>query len=136
MGLDVVDPRETDVAALVEERTEGAGADAVFEVSSSAAGAELMTKLPGVRGRVVMVAVFPKPVPVDLHKFFWREMRLIGTRVYEPQDFDEAIALLSESQAPFRKLITNVYTLDELERGLLEMERGADVMKILVDCGR
>lgn len=135
MGLEAVDPREIDVPALVQTETDGAGADVVFEVSSSPQGAELMTQLPGVRGRVVMVAVFPKPVPVDLHKFFWREMRLIGTRVYEAQDFDEAIALLAESEAPFRKLITNIYSLDELEKGLLEMERGADVMKILVDCG-
>jgi 2-desacetyl-2-hydroxyethyl bacteriochlorophyllide A dehydrogenase len=134
LGLEVYDPRTTDVAALVQAETREAGADVVFEVSGAAAGAELMTKLPGVRGRVVMVAVFPKPVPVDLHKFFWREMRLIGTRVYEPQDFDEAIHLLAATDVPFRKLITGVYPLEGLEKGLLEMEQGADVMKILIDC--
>ncbi len=135
LGLEVHDPRETDVAEIVAAETRGAGADVVFEVSGAAAGAELMTKLPGVRGRVVMVAVFPKPVPVDLHKFFWREMRLIGTRVYEPQDFDEAIDLLANTAIPFRQLITDVYPLEGLERGLLQMESGADVMKILIDCG-
>jgi 2-desacetyl-2-hydroxyethyl bacteriochlorophyllide A dehydrogenase len=134
LGLEVYDPRTTDIPALVQSETKDAGADVVFEVSGAAAGAELMTKLPGVRGRVVMVAVFPKPVPVDLHKFFWREMRLIGTRVYEPQDFDEAIDLLANTQVPFTKLITGVYPLDGLEKGLLQMEQGADVMKILIDC--
>lgn len=134
LGLEVYDPRTTDIPALVQSETREAGADVVFEVSGAAAGAELMTKLPGVRGRVVMVAVFPKPVPVDLHKFFWREMRLIGTRVYEPQDFDEAIHLLAATGVPFTKLITGVYPLDGLEKGLLEMEQGADVMKILIDC--
>jgi 2-desacetyl-2-hydroxyethyl bacteriochlorophyllide A dehydrogenase len=135
LGLEVYDPRTTDIPALVQSETREAGADVVFEVSGTAPGAELMTKLPGVRGRVVMVAVFPKPVPVDLHKFFWREMRLIGTRVYEPQDFDEAIDLLANTQVPFAKLITGIYPLDGLEKGLLEMEQGADVMKILIDCG-
>ena len=134
LGLEVCDPLTTDIAALVQSETHEAGADVVFEVSGAAAGAELMTKLPGVRGRVVMVAVFPKPVPVDLHKFFWREMRLIGTRVYEPQDFDEAIELLATTAIPFRRLITGVYALDGLEKGLLQMEQGADVMKILIDC--
>jgi len=134
LGLEVHDPRTTDIAALVQSETNEAGADVVFEVSGAAAGAELMTKLPGVRGRVVMVAVFPKPVPVDLHKFFWREMRLIGTRVYEPQDFDEAIDLLATTSIPFRQLITGVYPLENLEKGLLQMEQGADVMKILIDC--
>ncbi len=112
LGLEVYDPRTTDIPALVQSETKDAGADVVFEVSGAAAGAELMTKLPGVRGRVVMVAVFPKPVPVDLHKFFWREMRLIGTRVYEPQDFDEAIDLLANTRVPFNKLITGIYPLD------------------------
>jgi 2-desacetyl-2-hydroxyethyl bacteriochlorophyllide A dehydrogenase len=135
LGLEVYDPRTTDIPALVQSETREAGADVVFEVSGTAPGAELMTNLPGVRGRVVMVAVFPKPVPVDLHKFFWREMRLIGTRVYEPQDFDEAIDLLANTQVPFAKLITGIYPLDGLEKGLLEMEQGADVMKILIDCG-
>jgi 2-desacetyl-2-hydroxyethyl bacteriochlorophyllide A dehydrogenase len=134
LGLEVYDPRTTDIPALVQSETKEAGADVVFEVSGTAPGAELMTKLPGVRGRVVMVAVFPKPVPVDLHKFFWREMRLIGTRVYEPQDFDEAIDLLANTRVPFAKLITGIYPLDGLEKGLLEMEQGADVMKILIDC--
>ncbi len=134
LGLEVYDPRSNDIPALVQSETREAGADVVFEVSGAAAGAELMTKLPGVRGRVVMVAVFPKPVPVDLHKFFWREMRLIGTRVYEPQDFDEAIDLLANTTIPFRKLITGIYPLEGLEKGLLQMEQGADVMKILIDC--
>lgn len=134
LGLEVYDPRATDIPELVQSETSEAGADVVFEVSGAAAGAELMTKLPGVRGRVVMVAVFPKPVLVDLHKFFWREMRLIGTRVYEPQDFDEAIDLLANTTIPFRQLITDVYPLDGLEKGLLQMEQGADVMKILIDC--
>lgn len=59
---------------------------------------------------------------------------MIGTRVYEPVDFDEAIALLAAGEVPFRRLITNIYPLDQVEKGLLEMEQGADVMKILVDC--
>jgi (R,R)-butanediol dehydrogenase / meso-butanediol dehydrogenase / diacetyl reductase len=134
MGLEVLDPRTTDVAAFVQAETENDGADVVFEVSGSAPGAELMTKLGRVRARIVVVAVFPKPVPVDLHKMFWKEQEMIGTRVYEPVDFDEAIALLAGTEVPFRRLITGVYPMDEVQKGLVEMEQGADVMKILVDC--
>ena len=50
------------------------------------------------------------------------------------QDFDEAIDLLATTTIPFRQLITGVYPLDGLEKGLLQMEQGADVMKILIDC--
>jgi len=134
MGLEVLDPRTTDVPAFVQAETAKDGADVVFEVSGSAPGAELMTKLGRVRARIVVVAVFPKPVPVDLHKMFWKEQEMIGTRVYEPEDFDEAIALLAAGEVPFRSLITGVYPLDDVQKGLVEMEQGADVMKILIDC--
>jgi len=134
LGLDVVNPLETDLLKLVTEQTGEAGADVVFEVSGSAAGAEMMTNLPRVRGRVVIVAVFARPVPVDLHKFFWREMKLCGTRVYEHEDFEKAIELAAARAFPFEQLITGVYPLDGVSKGLEEMEKGGQVMKILVEC--
>src|SRR5712692_3349761 len=76
LGLETVNPRETDLVALVNAETGVAGADVVFEVSGSAAGAEMMTKLPRVRGRGVVVAVFSDPPKVDLFQFFWRELKL------------------------------------------------------------
>jgi len=60
LGVDAVNPPDTDLVALVNERTGGAGADVVFEVSASAAGAEMMTRLPRTRGRIVVVG---KPSP-------------------------------------------------------------------------
>jgi len=58
LGLEAVNPLENDLPALVEERTEGAGADVVFEVSGSAGGASTMTQLARTRGRIVVVAIF------------------------------------------------------------------------------
>ncbi|MBM3812562.1 MAG: zinc-binding dehydrogenase [Acidimicrobiia bacterium] len=134
LGLEVVNPLETDLVKLVTTQTNGAGADVVFEVSGSTAGAEIMTQLPRVRGRVVIVAVFPKPVPVDLHKFFWRELSLCGTRVYEHEDFEKAIQLAAARAFPFEELITGVYPLEGVTKGLEQMEQGGEVMKILVEC--
>jgi len=134
LGLKAVNPREIDLVELVNTETGGAGADVVFEVSGSTAGADLMTKLPRVRGRVVVVAIFPEPARVDLFRFFWRELRLCGARVYEPQDFEEAIRLTASDSLPFDRLITKVIPLDGLESGFREMERGGEVMKILMKC--
>lgn len=134
LGLEVLNPNETDVVAYVEEQTGGAGADVVFEVSGSAPGAELMTKLARVRGRIVIVAIFAEQPKVDLFRFFWRELRLCGARVYEHQDFEKAIELAGSGVLPFTHLITNIYSLDQLEQGLRQMERGGEVMKILVKC--
>jgi 2-desacetyl-2-hydroxyethyl bacteriochlorophyllide A dehydrogenase len=133
-GLDAVDPRSTDLVELVNDRTAGAGADVVFEVSGSAAGAELMTKLPRTRGRIVVVAIFAEIPKVDLFRLFWRELHLAGARVYEPQDFERAIQLAASGALPLDRLISTTLPLDQLEFGLRQMERGGEVMKVLVKC--
>lgn len=134
LGLEAVDPRETDLPALVNERTDGAGADVVFEVTGVAAGAEMMTKLPRTRGRMVMVAIYSQPAPVNLFQFFWRELKLIGARVYEAMDFERAIALAAAGELPLERVVTRVVALEELTEGFREMERGGEAMKILVRC--
>ena len=134
LGLEGVNPLETNLVDFVNAQTGGAGAGVVFEVSGAAPAALQMTDLLRTRGRVVMVAVYAKPVPVNLHRFFWRELRLIGARVYEREDFAEAIRLLDARTVPFEKLITGIYPLDKLKQGFEEMEQGGAVMKILIDC--
>ena len=134
LGLRAVNPAEIDLVEMVNQETGGAGADVVFEVTGSAAGAEMMTKLPRTRGRMVMVAIFPQPAKVDLFRFFWRELKLIGARVYEPQDFDAAIRLAASGAMPLTRLISRVCDLEELETAIRDMEHGGEVMKILVRC--
>jgi 2-desacetyl-2-hydroxyethyl bacteriochlorophyllide A dehydrogenase len=134
LGLSTVDPATTDVVSLVNERTNGAGADCVFEVAGARATTELMTKLARTRGRIVIVAIHPQPVPVDLFRFFWRELKLVGARVYEAQDFDRAIELAASGTLPLNRVITKTVPIDSLATALREMESGGEVMKILVRC--
>ncbi|RME71772.1 MAG: Zn-dependent alcohol dehydrogenase [Chloroflexi bacterium] len=132
LGLDAVDPRQTDLPAYVADQTAGAGADVVFEVTASPVGAEVMTQLPRTRGRIVVVGIFGQPPPVDLFRFFWRELRLFGARVYEHQDFTQAIQLAAAESIPFNQLITDIRPLDQLEASFKQMESGGEVMKILL----
>jgi 2-desacetyl-2-hydroxyethyl bacteriochlorophyllide A dehydrogenase len=131
-GAVVVDPLNEDLAQVVEERTGGAGADVVFEVAGIAATALDATRHARTRGRVVMVAIHPQPVPIDLHRVFWRELELLGARVYEREDFDRAIALVAAGSVPADALISDVVPL---ERTLEAFESLTDAraMKVLVD---
>ena len=133
-GFDSINPDEQDLAAYVEEKTGGAGADAVFEVSGSKAGAEIMTGLVRTRGRIIVVAIFPKPTPVDLFRFFWRELRLCGVRVYEGQDYDDAISLADSGKIPLDKLITAVEPIDRLPEAFRSIATNPDAMKVLIRC--
>ena len=133
-GLDAVNPTETDLVKKVTDETGTAGADVVFEVSGSAAGAEMMTKLPRTRGRIVIVAIFAQQPKVDLFRFFWREIQLCGARVYEPQDFEAAIALAASGSIPLDRIISSVQPLEGLTDAMHQLEGGGPVMKILVQC--
>ena len=134
LGLNPIDPTQQDLVRYVEDRTGGAGADAVFEVSGSKAGAEVMTELCRTRGRIIVVAIFAEPQPVNLFKFFWREIQMRGTRVYEPEDYEEAIALVASEKLPLEKLVTSVQPLDALPEAFRSLDTNPDNLKILIEC--
>ncbi len=133
-GFQALNPKEADIVKHVTDQTGTAGADVVFEVSGSPSGAESMTKLARVRGRIVIVAVFSEVPKVDLFQFFWRELRLLGTRVYEPEDFEAAITLATSGKLPLRRLISKVCSLEQLEPAMALLESGGEVMKVVIQC--
>ncbi len=134
LGLEVVNPMETDLPAYVSEKTGTAGADVIFEVTGQAPGAEMMTRLARSRGRIVIVGIFAEPVPVNLGQFMWRELRVHGVRLYEPEDFETAIPLVASRAVPFEKLISDVRPLERIQDTFEEIERGANFMKVLLKC--
>jgi 2-desacetyl-2-hydroxyethyl bacteriochlorophyllide A dehydrogenase len=133
-GLDAINPLEVDIEQKVLDETRTAGADLVFEVSGSQAGAAMVTKLPRTRGRIVVVAIFSQPAKIDLFRFFWRELQLRGARVYEPEDFEAAIALAASGTLPLDRIITSIQPLETLSDAMHQLEQGGPVMKILVQC--
>jgi threonine dehydrogenase-like Zn-dependent dehydrogenase len=92
-----------------------------------------MTELAALRGRIVVVAIHPEPRPVRLFDFFWKELDLRGARVYEPEDYEQAIALLASGRLPLEQLITRVEPLERLPQLFDEL---GNSVKVLVDCRR
>ncbi|MDZ4197856.1 MAG: zinc-binding dehydrogenase, partial [Kiritimatiellia bacterium] len=132
--FEVVNPQEQDLVAAVNERTGGAGADVVFEVTASAAAAQVMTDLVRTRGRIVVVGIYSQKPPVDLFRFFWREIELLGARLYESEDFEQAVALAASGVLPLGSLITGVYELENIQTAFESMENNQQAMKTLVRC--
>ncbi len=133
LGIRAVDPLAEDAAAWVEDWTNGAGADVAFEVSGTGAGMATAIGSLGARGRAVVVGIQPTPPPVDLFRVFWRELTLIGARVYERPDYEEAVSLLAAGAIPTDTLVTHVVPLDGAAEAFRAMDAG-ESMKILVDC--
>jgi len=133
-GFKTVDPTKDDLVAYVNDWTNGAGCDLVFEVSGSAPGAKVMTELLRVRGKVALVGVHASAPEVDLHKFFWRELELIGCRVYESVDFERAIRIAANGEIDLENLVSKVVPYEEAHWGFEQMRDGGDIVKVLIDC--
>jgi (R,R)-butanediol dehydrogenase / meso-butanediol dehydrogenase / diacetyl reductase len=133
LGLTVWDPAAEDLAELVRQWTGDAGADVAFEVSGAAGGVDTAVDVLGVRGRLCLVAIHSRPREVNLHRFFWRELTLVGARLYDRTDFEKAVALVAEGTIPADRLISKVVPLTQAPAAFEALE-GGDVMKILVDC--
>lgn len=135
LGMDALNPLETDVPKYVEGQTRTAGADVVFEVTGSPSGAEMMTRLVRTRGRIVIVGIFAEPALVDLRQILWREMRVCGARNYASQDFEAAIQMVASKRLPLDRLISDIRSLDQLQTTFEEIQKGANFMKVLLKCG-
>ncbi|HEY6889402.1 MAG TPA: zinc-binding dehydrogenase [Solirubrobacter sp.] len=129
-----LDPRDPGFDQAIDDWTEGAGAHVAFEVSGSEAGLAAATYGLGVRGRLVVVAIHTEPKPVDLFRVFWRELSVIGARVYERRDFERAVERVAGGEIPAEALISAVTPLASTADAFEILERGGDVMKVLIDC--
>lgn len=134
LGFTTVNPTEKDLIQFVREHTDNRLADVVFEVAGVQPTVDMMTEIAGLRGRIVMVAIHGQPRPVNLFKFFWKELQLIGARVYEKEDYDEAIALIAENELPFERMITAVEPLTNIQSVFENIDKNPDGMKVLLDC--
>lgn len=134
LGLNAVNPTKIDLIGYVQERTKGRKADVVFEVAGVQPALDVMTEIAGIRGRILMVAIHGQKREVDLFKFFWKELKLIGARVYEKEDYEKAIALITANELPFEEMITYVQPLSNIQQVFENIENNPDGMKVLMDC--
>ena len=135
LGFDVVNPAEVDLAAEINTRTGEKGADVVFEVSGTQPGVDAMTAVAATRARIVMVAIHAQKPAIDLFQFFWRELKLIGARVYEPVDYEKAIALVGSGGVDADTVITDVAPLSEIQAAFESLDRSPTALKSLIKVG-
>lgn len=132
IGFAVMNPKETDVAKAMHANTGGKGADVVFEVSGTQPGVDLMTAAASTRGRIVMVAIHASKPVIDMFQFFWRELDLIGARVYRPEDYDAAMKLLAKGVVDCDAFITDIQGLENIQSAFDTLTKNPNAMKSMI----
>lgn len=134
-GIKTVNPLEENIVDVVNAWTGDKGADVVYEVSGVQPAIDAMTEIAAVRGRICMVAIHSQKPQIDLFKFFWRELELMGARVYEAADFDMAIDLVATNKIDLKPFISSVSELANIGEAFASMDGNPEGMKALVSCG-
>lgn len=135
LGFATVNPVEEDLSATINARTGAKGADVVFEVSGTQPGVDAMTAVAATRARIVMVAIHAQKPTIDLFQFFWRELQMIGTRVYEPEDYDKAIEIVASGGVDADTVITDVTDLQDIQKAFELLDSSPTALKSLIKIG-
>ncbi len=132
MGFIALNSKNCDIIAEVKKLTGGFGADMIFDCSGAPIIADIASKLVRVRGQIVVVAVYNNPPNVNYRDAGFKELNIIGVRVYRFKDYDIAIHLIHNKLIDVNAIISHVLPLSESPKGFTYMDDGVGV-KILID---
>ncbi|NDW00891.1 zinc-binding dehydrogenase [Salipiger sp. PrR002] len=135
LGLETVNVSSQSLAGAVAEATGGDGADVLVECSGAAPVALEMTRLVRTGGTLCLASLYKAPVPVPLLDMSFKELRLIGSRVYTREEFRRAVDLVAKLEEPLLRLVTQVVPLSGAGDVFdLVTDPTSDAVKVLVDC--
>ncbi|HTB96320.1 MAG TPA: alcohol dehydrogenase catalytic domain-containing protein [Terracidiphilus sp.] len=128
LGLHAVQAGE-ELRRLVSELSNEDGADLLFECAGHPSSALEMCNLVRSRGVIVNLGVFKKPVAIDMQAINFKEIEILGSRVYERKDFETAIGLAMK--LPLERIVTHAYSLEDVGAAF-EQFRSGEVCKVLI----
>ena len=79
-----------------------------------------------------MVAIHATKPHIDLFKFFWREIDLMGAGVYLKEDYDEAMKLLDEGVVDCGSFITDIKSPDDIQGAFEALTSNPNAMKLMI----
>jgi 2-desacetyl-2-hydroxyethyl bacteriochlorophyllide A dehydrogenase len=130
-GFQVVDISKNNIKEEVYKFTNNIGADLVFECAGVPQAINDSLNIVKVKGQVTLVALHKDLAPADLQKIVFKEILLIGVRVYSFRDVIAAIELLEKNEIDTNIVISHILPLSEGTKGFELMASGEKAMKIL-----
>jgi (R,R)-butanediol dehydrogenase/meso-butanediol dehydrogenase/diacetyl reductase len=119
LGLDVAETAADGVATVV------------FDCAAHPAVAARDAALAAPAGRLVVVGVYPGLTPLDLQAVTFKELEVIGTRVYARDDLATAARMIVNGAFDPAPLLTRIVDVDEAPEAIQGLTSGRDV-KVLV----
>jgi len=131
-GFNVFNPIETDILNYMKSNCKRNLFDLLIEASGKATPLLDMSSLVKVRGKILLVGISHKPVPVNTMNIIFKEIEVAGNRVYSIDDFKEAIDFIYDKRKILGDYITKVYELDKLEEAINLAGNSDLAMKVVI----
>ena len=130
LGFTPIDAAHDDILAQVKAHTGGLCADYAFDCAAHPSVQNTLMDVIKVRGTAVVVGSYKKPPEVDLLKVEFKELTLIGIRVYERRDFDIAARILASGTIDFEQILT-VSAPEQAPQVFQDLLKGTNAIKML-----
>ena len=132
LGADtVVNVEQENLQKIIDERTDGLGADVILECSGAPAAAA--TGLDVVRrgGKYTQIGLFGRSIQIDFEKIVYKEITVKGTISQKWTAWKKALQLLKLGKVTVNPLISDILPLSSWEKGF-EMHRNKKCLKIIL----
>ena len=134
----IIDPEKEDVKEVVMKATNGLGVDMVVCANPIAATHTLAVEVVKKRGTVVLFGGLPKSSPmttIDANLVHYGEITITGSFSYSPTIHQLALDMILRGLIPAEKLITHVFSLDQIEQAFRTAASG-EALKVIVEMNK
>jgi len=133
LGADeVIGATDGDPVPVAREAAGGFGADVVIQCVGDARVDEQAIAMGGPGGRVVLIGAALEPFRVRAVDIFWRELSVLGSRGFIPDDIRDAIDLYLDGTLSVAHLTGAVRPLEEAAEALADLRAGRVFRSVLV----
>lgn len=133
LGIDlVVDLLQEDLDAIVMEKTNGYGANKVFDCSGVIHAVNQGLRLTKKKGDFVQVGLFAKVKnELDQEAIIQRELRYIGSRSQKPSSWITSLELLRDKKVDTETLVTKMVDLENWREGIEAAMQGSEIKVVI-----
>lgn len=127
----VINVSKENLAAHIQEQTDGFGVDIAFECAGAEASARSCLEAIRPLGHYTQVGHFGKPVTVPLDRIAFKQIRVAGSVGYTVETWVRMLKVLEEGKVRLRDVITHKLPLAEWKNGFAACEDKSALKVIL-----
>ncbi len=131
----VVNPQETDLAAIIADETGGEGADVIIVAAPAHTAQEQAIALAAIGGRINFFGGLPKDRPIiqaDSNAIHYKELLVTGTTACSTSDCWKAAAIVKSSRLDFAPVVSRRFPLGQTLEAFAAAEDRSS-LKIVVE---